>query len=90
MARLARTRNRVEAPRARPRLGVVRVDEAANADLAACHADQNLVLHRKRRERERMARFVVGRLDVPHDVAGLRVQGDEVRVECPEVEAIAH
>mgnify|MGYP003694772649 CR=1 FL=1 len=51
LPRLAFAGDRVEAPRPLARLGVVGVDEAADAALAAGDADDDLVLHDERRAR---------------------------------------
>src|SRR6185436_18561910 len=59
VARFAVAGDRVEAPRPFSRLGVVGVDETANAVLAAGHADDDLVLHDERRAGDFLARVGV-------------------------------
>ena len=81
VARLARPRNREEPPGALAGIRVVGVDEAAASVLAAGRADDHLVLDDQRRDRRGIALLEVLHHHVPHDVAGLHVEGEEVRVE---------
>src|SRR6185295_17044104 len=75
-----RPRNRVEAPQFLAVLRVERRNVAADAEIAAGHADDHLVLHDQRRVRDgvlvgdRLAEL--RGLDVPLDPAGLRVDGE--------------
>src|SRR5262249_42111308 len=89
IALLAFAGNRVEPPGATPRVGLVRVDEAADSVLAAGDADDHLVLHDERRAREAVALVRVGRSDIPADTAGLRVEAHHVRVERAHEQPIA-
>ena len=71
------------------RRGVVRVDEAADAVLAAGDARHHLVADDEGRGGLAVARPVVGGLRVPHQVARAGVDGDEVRVQRAHVERLA-
>src|SRR5262249_710957 len=79
----------VEAPRARAGLRVVRIDEAADAVLAAGHADDDLVLHDERRAGEAVALVGLCGRGVPSYPPGLRVERDDVGVERSHEEPIA-
>ena len=81
--------NGVGAPLALAALGVVGVEEAADAELAAGDARHHPVLHDERRRRLAVAAPVVGHLGVPDEVAAARVDGHEVGVEGAHVEGVA-
>ena len=81
--------NGPRAPREVAGRRVVGVDEAADAELAAGDARHDLALDDEGRGGLAVARAVVGDLAVPHQVAGARVDGHEVRVEGAHVEGVA-
>ena len=81
VAALARPRHRVEAPQLLAGGGIERGDEAANAVLAAADADEDLVLHRERRHRDRVAQLRVADRNVPERPPTGGVDGHEMAVE---------
>ena len=83
------TRHRPEAPRALASGGVVGIDEPTDAVLRSGDTDHHLVLHDERRRRGAVTQLVVVNHHVPHDRAGLHVEGQEVRVERVHVELVA-
>src|SRR2546425_9844893 len=89
MARLARARNRVEAPGPLARLSVVGIDEPADAELAAGYTHDDLVLYDERRNRRRVARFVVLQRHIPDDRTGFHVEGEQMRVERDHEQLVA-
>ena len=72
-----RRRNRVELPRERPVLEVVRREEAANEVLAAAHADDHLVARDARRDGERVVLIDVRDLALPQLLAADGVERDQ-------------
>ena len=81
MSRLARTRDRVEAPFALAGRGIIRVNEAANSIFPARHTDEHEILDHQRRERDAVAIAIVHRRSVPHHASGLGVQRDNMRIQ---------
>ena len=86
---MVRPRDGVGAPGALAALGVVGVEEAADAELAARNPGDDAVLDDERRRRLAVARPIVGHLLVPDDVPGPCVEGDQVGVEGAHVERLA-
>src|SRR6185436_4280874 len=84
VAELTRPRDGVEAPDPLSASRIVRVDETANPIFAARDADNDLVLQRQRRLRDAVAEHRIGDLDFPQLPAGLRVEGNEGRIQRPE------
>ncbi len=78
---VARLRDRVERPQQLAVGRVERLDEAANAVLAAVGADQHLAVDDRRRHRFRVALFRIGDLRFPQQLAGLGVERDELGVD---------
>src|SRR5262249_34851669 len=77
--------DRIPAPLALSRLGVEGLDESAWAHLAGSRdTDDDLALGDQRRCRHEVAVTIVGDLRLPRLLAGLRVEGDQVRIERPE------
>ncbi len=72
-----------------PVVGVVGVNESAHPVLAAGDADHDEILHRQRRNCETVSGSIVRGNFVPHDVAGLRVERDDVRIERSEKNFVA-
>ncbi len=71
-------------------LGVERLDEAADAELAARDADHDLAVHDQRRERHVVAFLPVGdRRALPGDLAGRGVERHHDRVLGGEVDLVA-
>ena len=81
VTRLARSRNRVEAPDLLAGLGVERRDEPADALIAARGADDDLAVDGQRRQREGVGQRHVRHAGVPELHARRRVDRHHVRVE---------
>src|SRR2546428_1909136 len=81
--------NRVEPPRALARVRFVRIDEAANAVLAARDSDDDLVFHDQWRASEAEALIRVRRGHVPAHATGLRIERNDVSIERAHEDAIA-
>ena len=88
-ARLARRRNRVEAPDALSGPRVVGIDVAPAREVSTRHSNNHLVLEDERRRRDRVGILRIADRDVPDDITRLPVECDEMRVECAHVQAIA-
>src|ERR1044071_6304557 len=73
-------RDGVEGPQQLAGTRVIRLEEAADAVLAAVGADQHLVLHHGRRHRLAVALLGIGDLRLPDALAGVRVERDQPRV----------
>src|SRR6185436_14301291 len=84
----AGSRDGVRAPDARTGLGVVRIDEAADAGLASADADDDLSIERQRRHRHGMSEPVVGDLRFPALGAGLGIERNQVAVERADVDHV--
>src|SRR5262249_43851367 len=80
VARLARSRDRVRRPAQRSRSGVERLDEAADAELAAGYARQDHVFYDERRAGDAVSLLPVDHPRLPHDVAVIVVESDQARV----------
>ena len=89
VVRMVGAGNRPGPPDLVARRRVVRIDEAADAVLAARDARHHLVLDDEGRGGLAVPRPVVGGLRVPHEVPRAGVDGDEVRVEGAHVEGVA-
>ena len=81
MPRLARAWNGVKAPPALSGIGIVSIDEAANAVLAAGNPNRDQVLHCQRRNGKAVSGAIVGGGHVPNHVARLGIERDHVRIE---------
>src|SRR5438105_2238200 len=81
MARLSRPWNRIEAPHFLACLRVVRRNEAADTQVAAADADNDLVLDHERCERQRVARLHITHRGTPPLAPGFGIDGDEARIE---------
>ena len=68
---------------------VERLDKAAHAILAAIRADQDLAVHRGRRHGFAVAKRGIGDVDLPHNAAGLGVEGDQLGIERAHEERVA-
>src|SRR3954452_3987359 len=88
MARFARTRNGPETPAPLARLRVVSVEEAANAILAAGDPCDDHVLHDQGSDSDAIPGLVVGNLDVPDHGSRLRIQREQVSIDCAKKHAI--
>jgi hypothetical protein len=88
-ARILRSGDGVEAPRALAGLGIVGIDEPPNPVLGAGDAENDLVLDDERRDGGGVPELVIRKLDVVQDAAGSHVQRDEVRVDGGHEQAIA-
>ncbi len=73
--------DRVERPQQVAVGGAVRLQETPDAVLAAIRADQHLAVDDRGRHRFRVALFGVGDLLFPQDLAGLRVERHQLRVD---------
>ena len=80
--------NRVEAPDQLAVLGVIGLDEAADAVLAAVGADQDFAIRRGRRHRLAVALLGIADLLLPDDGAGLGVERDELGVEGADIDPV--
>ncbi len=89
VAGLSGTGNGVETPFALAGIGVVGIDESADAILSAGNADDDQVLHGEWRDGEAVAGSVVGGGDVPADGPGLGIERDDVSVERAEEDLVA-
>ena len=78
----------VEAPGALAGLRIVRIDEAADAGLAAAGSDQHFAANGERRERQAVAELVVLDLGGPTFDAALQVERDEVAVQGRDEELV--
>jgi hypothetical protein len=81
VSEFARTGNRREAPQARAGRRIVGVDEAANPELPAGDAGDDLVLHRQRRAGDAESLHRIGDLHFPEQRTGPRVERQERRVQ---------
>src|SRR6185437_3830129 len=70
-------------------LGVIGLQEAADAVFAAIGSDQDLVLDHRRRHRLAVALLGIGDVGGPDHLAGLGFQRDELGVERGDVNEIA-
>ena len=86
---MVRARNRVGAPLPRAGLGVVRVEESADAELAARDAGHHLVLHDERRRCLAVALRILRDLGVPEQVAAARVNRHQVGVQRAHEQRVA-
>ena len=89
MSRLAGSGNGVEAPGFLPRFRVVGGDEPADAELGAADADDDFVLHDKRRHGDRIGELDVRHRDVPKRPAVSRIDRDEMGVERAHEQRVA-
>ena len=89
MAGLAGTGDGVEPPLLLAGLRIVGGDEAADAVLAAGHADDHLVLDDERRQRQRVAGAGVGDAGLPDGPAADRVDRDELGVDGAHEQRVA-
>ena len=80
--------NGVEAPDELAILGVIGLDEAADAILAAVGADQDFAVDGGRRHRLAIALLGIADLFLPDDGAGLGVERDELRVERADIHLV--
>ena len=81
MARFAGARDRVEAPLARSGRRVIGVNEPANTVFASGNSNEHKIFDHQRRKRNAVPLVVVGRADVPNDVACSCVKRNHVSVE---------
>src|SRR5688572_1862554 len=79
----------IESPGFLPRVDVVRLDEAANAEFCARHADDHFVFHDQRRNGDRIAVLVVCEFDIPDRRSGLCVECDQVGIACSKEQLVA-
>src|SRR4029077_19702967 len=89
VTRFTRTRNGVEAPFAFAGICVVRVDESANAILTAADPDYDQIFNRQRRQRDAVALGVIESGHIPHNVAGLGIERDYVRIQSAQKNLIS-
>ena len=82
-------RDGVEGPQQLAVVGVVRLDEAADAVFAAVCADQNLAVDGRRRHRLAVAFFRIGDVGGPHRLAGLGVERHQLGVERRQIDLVA-
>ncbi len=80
--------DRVEAPDELAVLGVIGLDEAADAILAAVGADQDFAVDGGWRHRLAVALLGIADLFLPDDGAGLGVERDELRVERADIDLV--
>src|SRR5438552_3186624 len=78
--------HREEAPDLLAGLRIVRVEESANARLAAADADDHLAVDDERRGGDRVARRILADVDRPSLDARLRVEREEIPVERADVD----
>ncbi len=91
VAGLARRGDRVVAPDMLAGVGVIGVDMAADAEVAAAEAGNDHAVVIKRRAGDRIALGRVLGLDFPQHLAGLLVERDELGVELADEDlAVAH
>ena len=81
VARLARTGHGIESPGALPAVGVISIDKSPHAVFAARDADDDLVLHHQRGDREYVSLTIIRCFDIPDDIAGHPIERQYVRVE---------
>ncbi len=79
----------VDAPDHVTGLGVVCGHVAADAILGAAVADDDLAVDDARRARDRVGRRALDRVDLPGLLAGIAVDGDQVAVECRDIDLVA-
>ena len=89
VSEFAGTGNRREAPQARAGRRIVGVDEAADPELAAGDAGDDLVLHRQRRAGDAEALHRIGDLHFPEQRTGPGVERQERRVERADEDPVA-
>ena len=78
----------VEGPEQLAVLGVVGLDEAADAVFAAVGADQDFAVDGGRRHRLAVALLGIGELLLPDDSAGLGVERDQLGVERADIDLV--
>src|SRR5205085_1821253 len=78
----------VEGPEQLAVLGVVGLDEAADAVFAAVRADQDFALDGGRRHRLAVAELGIRDVGLPHLVAALGVERDQLGVERREIDLV--
>ena len=89
VAELAGPGNRRKTPEPRAGRRIVRVDEAADPELAAGDAGDDLVLERQRRAGDAESLHRIRHLDFPEQRAGAGVQRQERRVQRADEQAVA-
>src|SRR5262245_56621302 len=89
MTRLTWAWDSVEPPCAFSGSGIVGVQEAANAVLAAGDADDYFIFDGQRRSSHAVSLRVVRDFDIPDDGAGLAVQRYQARVDCSHEKPVA-
>ena len=85
-ARLTGGRNGVRLPHFFTRLGVARRNEAANTELSARGADDDLAVDGQGHYGEAVGGFVVGHGVVPNDLTAGGIEGDQVAIQGGNVE----
>src|SRR5882724_2334592 len=88
VACLAGTGNRVGLPHLLARFGIERRNVTANTVFAAGHPDYDLALGHQWRHSDVVCLLVVSNCFVPDDLAGFRVQRDEVAIKRAEVHLV--
>src|SRR5207244_9941485 len=81
-------RDRVEGPQQLAVLGVVGFDETADAVFAAVGADEDFALHGGRRHGLAVAELAIGDVGLPHLVAGLGVERDELGLDRRQIDLV--
>ena len=81
-------RDGVERPQQLAVLGVVRLHESADAVFAAVGADEHFALDDGRSHRLAVAELGIGDIGLPHLVAGLGVERDQLGVEGGEIDLV--
>ena len=88
MARLSRSRDRIEAPGSLARFGVVGVQESANPEFASRNSHNDFVLHRQRSHRDTVPGLWVCDRHIPNGRTGLAVQCHQVSVHRSQVKPL--
>ena len=88
MSPFARSRHRVEAPRALPGRRVIGIEEPSNPELAPADPHDHVALHGQRRPRDAVSRLRIPDRHIPHDGAGTPVEGHQVSVQRSDVHPV--
>src|SRR5579884_1548621 len=84
MSRLTRTRDGIEPPFTLPCICIVGVHKSTNAVLTTRYSQDHEVFNNERCKREAVSELVVHGRHIPDHAAGLRIECDDVGVQCAE------
>ena len=86
---MVRSRNGVGAPFPAAGVGIIRIEEPADAELATGNPGHHLVFDDERGRRLAVPGAIVGDFGTPQQIARPPIDGDQVRVERAHVERLA-